>query len=569
VGDSISGASRFWGGAVRFGGFQWASNFSTRPGLVTLPLPSISGEATLPSTFDLYVNGALRRQHEVPIGPFNIDNIPVVTGDGEIRVVVRDLLGREQVLSDSYYASPRLLRPGLHDYSYEIGALRRSFGLESNDYGRALAIGTHRVGLTEWLTGEIHGEWLSERRTAGLASALLVPRVGILTSAIAGSQADQRTGGLFSLGLERHARRFSFGGNVQLATESFVHAGLTESELMPRRTSQIFLATSLGRLGSSSLALTQRHFSQRAPVQLVSARHSLRAGRLGFLGLSVLHVAGDDGDTIVDLTFTRSLDAQTSSSFTGTSQSNGTRALVQMQRNAPAGRGLGYRARAGLGDTSAHEAAVSWQNDVGAYQLNTQSLEGTRLVQASASGSLAVLDRQVFPSRRIDSSFAVARVAERAGVRVYSDNHLIGRTNEDGYVLLPGLRAYEDNLISIEQADLPLDVEFDAVQLTAVPYFRSGVLLDFPVRSSRGAIITIVLENGAPLPAGAVVHLSGGPDRQFPVGMNGEVYVSGLAAQNRLQVNWQEQICEIEVAFAPGNDPLPRLGPFVCKGIES
>src|SRR5262249_15227234 len=84
---SITGASKWWGGAVRFGGIQWASNYATRPGLVTLPLPSVLGEAAVPSTFDLYVNDALRSRNSVPGGPFSVDNIPVVTGEGEIRLV--------------------------------------------------------------------------------------------------------------------------------------------------------------------------------------------------------------------------------------------------------------------------------------------------------------------------------------------------------------------------------------------------------------------------------------------------------------------------------------------------
>ena len=36
LGDSISGASG-WGGAVRFGGVQWATNFSVQPDFVTFP----------------------------------------------------------------------------------------------------------------------------------------------------------------------------------------------------------------------------------------------------------------------------------------------------------------------------------------------------------------------------------------------------------------------------------------------------------------------------------------------------------------------------------------------------
>src|SRR5262249_47688121 len=72
VGDSITSASRWWGGAVRFGGLQWGTNFATQPGLVTMPLPSIGGESALPSTLELYVNNALRVRQDVPEGPFTV-----------------------------------------------------------------------------------------------------------------------------------------------------------------------------------------------------------------------------------------------------------------------------------------------------------------------------------------------------------------------------------------------------------------------------------------------------------------------------------------------------------------
>ena len=96
----------------------------------------MSGEAALPSTVDLYVDSALRMSREVPSGPFSIQDLPVTTGQGDARLVVRDILGREQVITQPFYATPRLLKPGLQEYSYELGFVRRNFGTDSNNYGR-------------------------------------------------------------------------------------------------------------------------------------------------------------------------------------------------------------------------------------------------------------------------------------------------------------------------------------------------------------------------------------------------------------------------------------------------
>jgi outer membrane usher protein len=152
-------------------------------------------------------------------------------------------------------------------------------------------------------------------------------------------------------------------------------------------------------------------------------------------------------------------------------------------------------------------------------------------------------------------------------VRVYAENQLVARTDTGGNAFVPRLRPYEVNRIAIDQGDLPLDSQIDTLQVEAAPYFRSGVLLAFGVRPARGALLTVLLENGAPLPSGAVVRVGNG-EEEFPVGLRGEVYVSGLAANNRLLVSWRGQGCELDVGYAAGADPLPHLGVYTCRGVK-
>ena len=123
----------------------------------------------------------------------------------------------------------------------------------------------------------------------------------------------------------------------------------------------------------------------------------------------------------------------------------------------------------------------------------------------------------------------------------------------------------------IEQSDIPLDAQIDTLQLEAVPYFRSGLVLKFPVKRSRGALLTVVLKNGEPLPAGAQVQIIGDnilENELFPTGMRGEVYLTGLEADNQLRAIWKEQSCEFAMPFPETTDPLPHLGTYICVGVE-
>jgi outer membrane usher protein len=564
VGDAITGASSGWGGAVRFGGVQWASNFATQPGLVTMPLPSVGGESALPSTLELYVNDALRMRQDLPGGPFTVRDVPIMSGDGQIRVVVRDLLGREQVITQSYYSSPQMLRRGLHEFSIEAGAVRENFSLASNDYGRPLIVGTERYGFTNRITGEIHAEVLEDQQTAGVSAGVLVGDTGILNFAAAGSRSETGTGQLAAFGFERTAARFSIGLNATLASDAFTRIGLMPGESVPKLNGQLFANVALGRAGSLSLMGARQQFHDGETTDLVSLRHSLNLRGFGYLSLSALRVAGARSETSFALMFGRAVGRLGSTSMSITSDEEGLAGYAQMQRGVPAGTGFGYKVRARAGDVQATEGAVSYQNGVGTYSLDAQQVDGAVQTRASMGGGLALMGAGFFPSRRIDSSFAIARVGDQANVRIYRDNQLVARTNADGYAILPGLRAYEENQISIEQSDLPLDVSVKALREKAVPAFRSGMLLTFPIERARGALLTVMLENGEPLPAGSVVTVSG-QSESFPSGLRGEVYISQLADRNRLRAVWAEGTCEFDVAYTPSDDPLPLLGPYECR----
>ncbi|MDE1922731.1 MAG: fimbrial biogenesis outer membrane usher protein, partial [Gammaproteobacteria bacterium] len=158
VGDAISDSGT-WGYAVRYAGIRWSRNFALRPDLLTTPLLTTGGTATVPSTVDVFVNNQLVTSSQLPAGPFVIDRLPTVSGSGDVSVVVRDALGREQVLTQSFYSSPSLLAPGLSQYSFNLGSVREDYALASSRYGTMLAEGSYRRGIRRNFTLEGHAEY--------------------------------------------------------------------------------------------------------------------------------------------------------------------------------------------------------------------------------------------------------------------------------------------------------------------------------------------------------------------------------------------------------------------------
>jgi outer membrane usher protein len=298
--------------------------------------------------------------------------------------------------------------------------------------------------------------------------------------------------------------------------------------------------------------------------------YSASLGKTGSYSLSMLRNLTGDKDTTIFALLSYSLDVSTSWSASAQSVRGGSSGSrndfsTTLQRNLPPGEGYGYRLQAR--SEGSNEASYSMQNNAGTYTAETAQNQGANTTRLGVTGGVAVLGGDAFLSRRIDQSFAVVRIPDYSNVHVLVDNQPAGQTDANGNALIPRLRAYDINLISIDQRDIPLDAEIGTLKLQAVPYFRSGVNVKFPIKRSFGATLTIRLDNGKPLPVGASLQKIGKNDI-YTVGYEGEVYLVGLEPTNRLRATWHNQTCEFEVKFTPSKDPLPDLGTFVCTGVK-
>ena len=89
----------------------------------------------------------------------------------------------------------------------------------------------------------------------------------------------------------------------------------------------------------------------------------------------------------------------------------------------------------------------------------------------------------------------------------------------------------------------------------------------FPVRSGRAALIRLVLDDGEPAPAGAVIQIEG-DTQEFYVARRGEAFVTGLQTANQVRLTWSNQQCQFSVTLpAESPDQIVRLGPLACKGV--
>ena len=179
-------------------------------------------------------------------------------------------------------------------------------------------------------------------------------------------------------------------------------------------------------------------------------------------------------------------------------------------------------------------------------------------------GAIVASGGGVFLSRPVQDAFAVVD-AGAPGVEVSAENRTVGRTGRSGRILVPDLRAYEGNAISIDPLGLPLDAAADATQRVVRPAHRSGATVTFGVQTStREALIGLVDGQGQPLEVGGRVVLNddGGDNL---VGFDGETFLSGMQEINVIAVSYPDgRRCRAEVAYVDEPGVLTHLQKVPC-----
>ncbi|MGZ5201400.1 MAG: fimbria/pilus outer membrane usher protein [Telluria sp.] len=577
VGDTI-GVDSGWSRPVRYAGIRWGRDFTMRPGFVTMPQVAVAAEAALPSTVDVVVNNARRMSQAVPPGPFELPDVPVVTGAGQINVIVRDVLGNERVVTQNYYSSSRLLAPGLTDFSMEAGRMRFGYGSDSH-YAQQFAAGTFRLGLARDLTAELRGEWQGERKAAGVEVSSLLGSWAIAHVAVARSQGSTTDpaehGNMMSAGLERTTVHGGAAISYEQADRQFAPFGEAASPLAPlSRPRQRLLATMGGPVVAGlnagvSYVRQVRWDGERVAIGAVALSAPLSHGMS--LNLSVNRELLPPFDWRAGLLLSIPLSV-TDHAYVQAERSSAGRpvATAAVSRTAPAGIGWGWNLQASTQDSQRARASVRYNSNWSElYGEAATAPDGSPAARAEARGSVGVLSGMPFLSRPIgEGSFAVVDVGGLPGVPVLRSHQVIATTDGSGRALIPGLLPWQKNQIEIDPIALPLDATASSWVQEVTPFAASGATVRFDVKRSRQALLVLRKPDGTPVPSGARARLL--PDgAEFVSGLRGEFWLSDLPTSTaKLAVTWTGGACTVELPAGPPDAQPQQIGPLTCAGTS-
>lgn len=568
AGDLITAALP-WSSSVRLGGLQVARDFAARPDLVTYPLPAFAGEAAVPTSLELFINGYRSSTAQLQPGPYTLTNVPFINGAGEAVVVTTDALGRQVSTTLPFYVTSSLLQKGMSDYALAAGSLRREYGVRDFGYGPGVSSASLRHGLSDTFTLETHAEVAPSLTLGGLGGNLRAGQFGVINGALTQSRFRGGQGHQLALGYQYNSQHLGF--SYQWLQRRGDYADLTRVDRpdmqLSRSSEQLTVSLNLNEYGNVGAGYFDVRAGDGTRTRLFNLSYSRPLWGNSSLYLSANRELSSSqwavqAQWVIPLGLSGTLAIGVERSREGQSLQR-----VNYSHATPLATGVGYNLGYATGsDRQAYrQADLTWRLQAVQMQAGVYGSSGAMTRWADVSGSLVWMGEGLFAANRIDDAFVVVSTAGYADVPVRYENQQVGRTNANGQLLVPYSSAYYRGKYEIDPMDLPPDVLATQVEQRVAVRRGSGYLLEFELRRVLAASIELVDAWQRHLSLGSrVTHTQTGA--QAVVGWDGLVYLENLATANQLQVEVEGGgHCNVEFTLPDSAGAIAQVGPLVCR----
>ncbi|MEO8184066.1 MAG: fimbria/pilus outer membrane usher protein, partial [Deltaproteobacteria bacterium] len=314
--------------------------------------------------------------------------------------------------------------------------------------------------------------------------------------------------------------------------------------------------------------------SRKPPVARFGLRLNTRLSRALGLDVSVARSQFELGrwEHNVFSTLTWSLPAEHFAQLSEHTGPSGSDLTGQLSRSVSGPTGIGYQLSGSVGAVRRATASVQAQAPFGRLAGTYINQAGAPSTLLEASGGMVFLAGKLHFTRPVSQSFALLRVPGIENVRGYLNNREVGRTDSSGELFVPDLASYLSNRLRINQADLPLEVQFEQDEVALAPPARGGAVITFavrPVHFARGRIVRGWQRFPPPVKYGTLTLQTPAGALSSPLGSNGEFELDGVPGGRFTgQVQSPEGDCQISVDMPVSNAPIQYLGTLLCTPLD-
>lgn len=536
-------------------GVQLATDMGMLPDVMQNYAPIIRGVAQTRAKLEVLQNGYPIYSTYVAPGPYEIDDLGVGGSSGDLEIVLTEADGQVRRFIQPYSTLGNLLREGVWRYNLVAGRYDGADGIDNPALWQATLARGGKWNTT--LYGGLLGSEYYNAANVGLARDFGELGAASLDVTQArtdlGEQGGQVQGQSYSM---RYGKAFQTGTSLRFAGYRYSTEGYREfnEAVQQRNASSRYLGNrrsrletsiyqSLGKRSSLSLTLSQDDYwnssLQRRQYQF---QFNTQYRRVSFnLYASQSLSDSNQNDRIIGLGITIPLDFATATSASFDIQENDGRFNERASVNGGSDdHRLNYVAS--LANDEQHHKTASLSL---AYQTQKVNLgagyteaDDYRSVSVNASGALLAHADGIVLGQYLGETNTLVHVPDVPGAG--ADNVPGGSTNSKGYMLVPHMRPYRVNQVTLQTDQLGPDVEIENGATQVVPRRGAVALARFKAQRVNRLILTLQHADGRALPFGTQVI-----DRQGKhlavVGQAGQALIATDGQAQTLQAQWGDK----------------------------
>ncbi|HGM6627008.1 TPA: fimbria/pilus outer membrane usher protein [Serratia marcescens] len=574
LGDSTTSSDVF--DSIPFRGVSLASDDDMLPESLKGYAPVVRGIARTNAQVTIRQNGYVIYQTYVSPGSFEITDMYSTGGSGDLFVTIKEADGSEQHLVVPYASLPVLQREGRLKYSATSGTYRSyDSSVDKTPLMQATAIYGLPLGFTVYGGSQVAEHYqslsLGQGKNLGDLGAVSVD----VTQAWANRKDESRERGQswrvrYSKNFVETGTNFAIAGyryatngywNMQEVLDTWTHGDSYGLQERRRNRAELTVNQNLWE-GWGNLALTavrEDYWNTDRSMESYGASYNNSWNGISY-GVSYTDNRNSsatssgsygngkvyDRDQLLAINVSVPLDRlfsghttyvnymMNSSKKGSTTNSVNIGGTLLEQNNLTWNVQEGYGSR-GQGNTAG--ANADWRATYGEVSGGYARDKYSQRLNYGLQGSIVAHENGVTFGQQMGETAALVAAPGAGDVAVQSQTGV--RTDYRGYAIVPYVSPYRKNDITLDTQTLGDDTELALTTQTVIP--TRGAVVRAGYRASVGArvLMTLTKPDGRPVPFGATVaDLQAKGDQGFIVGDKGQVYLTGLANEGQLKVQW-------------------------------
>lgn len=577
---------RVFQGGTQYLGMKIKKEFELTP----FSISTTRGEREIyletPSVVEIFINGQLIQTLNLEAGKHKIEDIPTISGINHIILRISDNKGNKQIIDFSQTSSDQMLKPGVHDFEYNLGSLSNSTEMGINYTEKIALSGYHKYGVTNNWTTSLGAQLKSNFYNLGSENQIATNR-GIWVHNLTYSEGRNKKKGI--------ANRIAYFWTCPCGKDQVKRLVVAYDFQSPNFLTNIFSETYSERNLRHLLSLNYNQkltdtISGSLGFGLASANFKKPSSEQASIGLSKKFI--NDILLSMNAQFTRtplafiknniSLVAQVTYSFDGGKKnlaltSNKTSAYLSNQVEYSYNKSVAmnnnvFRARAFDQDgTKAYSSSYYLNGSkfellagLDYYQMNK-----VQIYSLNPSGSIAFADNSFSFGQRIQNSFVIISNEQKNPVVVNGDPD-----NNESYIkplssaLLTSVQPYIPKSINVISDDNKIIQPFNKSYKIQTTY-KAGSRLKLGGELLKMAQGVLVNEEGIPysFAGGKLVNLSNGKEDSFFTGKNGKFYLENISSDSyQLLIFDKQQVRVFNLNLKDKlKDEINDLGKLIIK----